>query len=114
MAKLSQRLFHSLGRSAQGQDLDPVDIKVETESIDWDADVVMNDRDIYTSLVRSIELTEGFSLLFVRCVEKDRAKLQQRLKAELPKLRFERLELTEELPDGNLYQRIEAVTHESG
>ena len=53
MAKLSQRLLDSLGRSAQAQDRDPADITVEIETIDWDADVVMSDSDIYTSLVRS-------------------------------------------------------------
>jgi tetratricopeptide (TPR) repeat protein len=82
--------------------------------IDWDADVAVDDKEVYESLVRAIARTEGFGLFFVRCVEKDRAKLEQRLKEDLPALRFERLELREEMKDGNLYQRVAEVSHQSG
>ena len=74
--------------------------------IDWDADVVADPAESYQSLVRSLQRTEGFSLFFVRCVPGDQADLVQRLQADLPKLHMQRLELTEELVDGNLYQRV--------
>jgi tetratricopeptide (TPR) repeat protein len=83
---------------------------IKEESIDWDADVAVDDEEVYESLMRAIARTEGFGLFFVRCVEKDRAKLEQRLRKDLPKLRFERLELQEELKDGNLYRRVAEVS----
>jgi tetratricopeptide (TPR) repeat protein len=84
------------------------------ELIDWDVDIVVDDEEVYESLVRAIARTEGFGLFFVRCIEKDRAKLEQRLKKDLPKLRFERLELQEELKDGNLYRRVAEVSRRVG
>jgi tetratricopeptide (TPR) repeat protein len=87
---------------------------IKEESIDWDADIAVDDEEIYESLMRAIARTEGFGLFFVRCVEKDRAKLEQRLRGDLPKLRFERLELQEELKDGNLYRRVAEVSQRVG
>jgi tetratricopeptide (TPR) repeat protein len=84
------------------------------EPIDWDADVAVDDEEVYESLARAIGRTEGFGLFFVRCVEKDRAKLEQRLKKDLPKFRFEQLELQEELKDGNLYRRVAEVSQRVG
>jgi tetratricopeptide (TPR) repeat protein len=84
------------------------------ESIDWDADVAVDDEEVYESLMRSIARTERFGLFFVRCVEKDRANLEQRLKVDLPELRFERLELEEEMKDGNLYRRVAEVSQQLG
>jgi len=78
-------------------------------TIDWDADVVADPAESYQSLVRSLQRTEGFSLFFVRCVLGDQADLVQRLQADLPTLHMQRLELTEELVDGNLYQRVAAL-----
>ncbi len=77
-----------------------------TTEIDWDADVVADPEESYQSLVRSLQRTEGFSLFFVRCVPGDQADLVQRLQADLPALLMQRLELKEELVDGNLYQRV--------
>ncbi|MBW4661301.1 MAG: tetratricopeptide repeat protein [Drouetiella hepatica Uher 2000/2452] len=74
--------------------------------IDWDTDVVADLAESYESLVRSLQRTEGFSLFFVRCVPGDQADLVQLLQADLPNLHMQRLELTEELVDGNLYQRV--------
>lgn len=87
---------------------------IKEESIDWDADVAVDDEEVYDSLMRAIARTEGFGLFFVRCIEKDRAKLEQRLRKDLPKLRFERLELQEELKDGNLYGRVAEVSQRLG
>jgi tetratricopeptide (TPR) repeat protein len=83
-------------------------------TIDWSADINVDDEEVYESLLRAIGRTEGFGLFFVRCIEKDRAKLEQRLKKDLPKLRFERLELQEELKDGNLYRRVAEVAQRLG
>ncbi|MCY7324496.1 MAG: hypothetical protein LH660_22540, partial [Phormidesmis sp. CAN_BIN36] len=77
-----------------------------TTAIDWDADVIADPEESYQSLVRSLQRTEGFSLFFVRCVPGDQADLVQRLQADLPTLLMLRLELKEELVDGNLYQRV--------
>jgi tetratricopeptide (TPR) repeat protein len=83
-------------------------------SIDWSADIKVDDEEVYESLLRAIGRTEGFGLFFVRCVEKDRAKLEQRLKGDLPKFRLERLELKEDLKDGNLYRRLAEVEQHLG
>ena len=90
---------------------EPVEVSemVATTAIDWDADVVADPEESYQSLVRSLQRTEGFSLFFVRCVPGDQADLVQRLQADLPTLLMQRLELKEELVDGNLYQRVETL-----
>jgi hypothetical protein len=54
-----------------------------SEPIDWDIDVQADNEEIYESLVRALAQTEGFGLFFVRCVEKDRAKLKRRIKEDL-------------------------------
>jgi tetratricopeptide (TPR) repeat protein len=82
---------------------------VAAGEIDWDADVVADPAEVYQSLVRSLQRTEGFSLFFVRCVPGDQADLVQRLQADLPKLHMQQLELKEELVDGNLYQRVSTL-----
>jgi tetratricopeptide (TPR) repeat protein len=83
-------------------------------TIDWSADINVDDEEVYESLLRAIGRTEGFGLFFVRCVEKDRAKLEQRLRDDLPRLRLERLELREDLKDGNLYRRVAEVEQHRG
>ena len=87
---------------------EPVEVSktVAATAIDWDADVVADPEESYQSLVRSLQRTAGFSLFFVRCVPGDQADLVQRLQADLPTLLMQRLELKEELVDGNLYQRV--------
>jgi tetratricopeptide (TPR) repeat protein len=82
--------------------------------IDWSADVKVDDEEVYESLLRAIGRTEGFGLFFVRCVEKDRAKLEQRLRGDLPRFRLERLELKKDLKDGNLYRRLADVEQQLG
>jgi tetratricopeptide (TPR) repeat protein len=83
-------------------------------TIDWSADINVDDEEVYESLLRAIGRTEGFGLFFVRCVEKDRAKLEQRLRGDLPRLRLDRLELKEDLKDGNLYRRLAEVEQQLG
>jgi hypothetical protein len=85
-----------------------------SEPIDWDIDVQADNEEIYESLVRALARTEGFGLFFVRCVEKDRAKLKRRIKEDLPSLRLEQLELKEELKDGNLYRQVAEVSQKLG
>jgi hypothetical protein len=85
-----------------------------SEPIDWDIDVQADNEEIYESLVQALARTEGFGLFFVRCVEKDRAKLKRRIKEDLPSLRLEQLELTEELKDGNLYGQVAEVSQKLG
>jgi tetratricopeptide (TPR) repeat protein len=87
---------------------------IKEEHVDWDEDIAVDDEEVYESLMRAVARTEGFGLFFVRCIEKDRAKLEQRLREDLPKLRFERLELQEELRDGNLYRRVAEVSQRLG
>jgi len=81
----------------------------EAQAIDWDVDVVTDRAEAYQSLVRSLERTEGFGLFFVRGVPGEQTELVQRLQAALPRLNMQRLVLAEELPDGNLYQRVAAL-----
>jgi tetratricopeptide (TPR) repeat protein len=83
-------------------------------TIDWSADIKVDDEEVYESLLRAIGRTEGFGLFFVRCVEKDRAKLEQRLRGDLPRFQLERLELKEDLKDGNLYRRLVEVEQQLG
>ena len=80
--------------------------KMGAAALDWDADVVADPEESYQSLVRSLSRTEGFSLFFVHCLPGDQWNLVGWLEAELPTLLMQRLDLKEELVDGNLYQRV--------
>jgi tetratricopeptide (TPR) repeat protein len=82
------------------------------EPIDWDEDVVVDNAEVYESLVRAIGLTEGFGLFLVR--SGNAVELGQRLRADLPKLMFADLELTEELKDGNLYRKVKEISQAVG
>ena len=81
--------------------------------IDWDADVVAGPTETYDALVRSIARTDGFGMFFVRCVEGDQADLVARLRSDLPKLKLARLQLKEELVDGNLYRRVKEIVSQN-
>ena len=82
------------------------------EPIDWDEDVVVDNAEIYESLVRAIGLTEEFGLFFVR--SGNAVELGQRLRVDLPRLKFADLELTEELKDGNLYRKVKEISQAVG
>ena len=81
--------------------------------IDWDADVVVGPTETYDALVRSIARTDGFGMFFVRCVAGDQADLVARLRSDLPKLKLARLQLKEELVDGNLYRRVKEIVSQN-
>ena len=82
------------------------------EPIDWDEDVVVDNAEVYESLVRAIGLTERFGLFLVR--SGNAVELGQRLRADLPRFKFADLELTEELKDGNLYRKVKEIAETSG
>ena len=81
------------------------------EPIDWDEDVVVDNAEVYESLVRAIGLTEGFGLFLVR--SGNGKELGERLRSDLPRLNFADLELTEELKDGNLYGLVKEIAQTS-
>ena len=81
------------------------------EPIDWDEDVVVDNAEVYESLVRAIGLTEGFGLFLVR--SGNGKELGDRLRSDLPRLNFADLELTEELKDGNLYGLVKEIAQTS-
>ena len=81
------------------------------EPIDWDEDVVVDNAEVYESLVRAIGLTEGFGLFLVR--SGNGKELGERLRSDLPRLNFADLELTEELKDGNLYGLVQEIAQTS-
>ena len=56
------------------------------EPIDWDEDVVVDNAEVYESLVRAIGLTEGFGLFLVR--SGNGKELGERLRSDLPRLNF--------------------------
>jgi tetratricopeptide (TPR) repeat protein len=74
----------------------------------WDEDVQLDAAETYQALVRSLDLTEGFGIFLVRCVEGERDRLMQRLQQDLPKQQITQLRLETALEDGNLYNRVAA------
>jgi tetratricopeptide (TPR) repeat protein len=74
----------------------------------WDEDVQLDAAETYQALVRSLDLTEGFGIFLVRCVEGERDRLMQRLQQDLPKQQMAQLKLETALEDGNLYNLVAA------
>ncbi len=74
----------------------------------WDEDVQLDAAETYEGLVRSLDLTEGFGIFLVRCVEGERDRLMQRLQQDLPKQQMAQLRLETALEDGNVYNLVAA------
>jgi tetratricopeptide (TPR) repeat protein len=74
----------------------------------WDEDIQLDAAETYQALVRSLDLTEGFGIFLVRCVEGERDRLMQRLQKDLPKQQMAQLKLAAALEDGNLYNLVAA------
>ncbi len=77
-------------------------------TIDWDEDVQLDAAETYEGLVRSLDLTEGFGIFLVRCVEGERDRLMQRLQQDMPPPQMTQLRLETALEDGNLYNLVAA------
>jgi tetratricopeptide (TPR) repeat protein len=74
----------------------------------WDEDVQLDAAETYQALVRSLDLTEGFGIFLVRCVEGERDRLIDRLQKDLPQQAMAKLKLETALEDGNLYNLVAA------
>jgi tetratricopeptide (TPR) repeat protein len=85
----------------------------EIRTIDWDEeDEQLDAAETYQALQRSLYLNEGFGIFLVRCVEGERDRLIDCLKADLPQQRMGILKLDTALEDGNLYDRVAAKVAE--
>ncbi len=79
---------------------------------DWDEDVQLDAAETYEALVRSLDLTEGFGIFLVRCVEGERHRLMQRLQRDLPQQQMAQLRFETALADGNVYNLVAAKLQE--
>jgi tetratricopeptide (TPR) repeat protein len=76
-----------------------------TQSLsEWDQDLVDDEEDVYRSLYRALERTEGFGLFFVRT--KNEQQLVEQIRKDLPREKVEWLRLDGIVEDGNLYKVI--------
>ena len=78
-----------------------------TSEIDWDEDLAAEPEEEYQALVRTLERTEGFRLLFVRCTPVEGEELISRVKEDLPKKTIEVLRFEE--PIDNLYEIVKEL-----
>ncbi|XWK86981.1 MAG: tetratricopeptide repeat protein [Phormidium sp.] len=79
-----------------------------TESlIDWDKDLPADPKEEYEALVRSLNWTDGFGLLFVRCSPAEGEKLIQKVRQDIPQKNVEVLRL--EQPIDNLYEMVDGL-----
>ncbi len=78
-----------------------------SDSIDWDEDLPADSEEEYETFVRTLERTEGFRLLFVRCTPAEGKQLIVRVKEELPQKTIEVLRLDK--PIENLYEIVEQL-----
>lgn len=78
-----------------------------SESIDWDEDLPADPEEEYQTFIRTLERTEGFRLLFVRCTPAEGEQLIARVQEELPQKTIEVLRL--DAPIDNLYTIVERL-----
>ena len=78
-----------------------------TSEIDWDEDLPAEPEEEYQALVRTLERTEGFRLLFVRSTPVEGEELISRVKEDLPKKTIEVLRFEE--PIDNLYEIVKEL-----
>jgi hypothetical protein len=77
------------------------------DSSEWDEDLPADPEEEYQTFVRTLEWTEGFRLLFVRCTPAEGEYLIARVKDDLPKKTIEFLRLDK--PIENLYKIVERL-----
>jgi tetratricopeptide (TPR) repeat protein len=71
---------------------------------EWDQDLTDDEEDVYRSLYRALERTEGFGLFFVRT--ENEKQLVEKIQKDLPREKVEWLRLDSIVEDGNLYKVI--------
>ncbi|MDJ0676210.1 MAG: tetratricopeptide repeat protein [Calothrix sp. MO_167.B42] len=74
---------------------------------DWDQDLPPEPEEEYQALVRTLQWTDGFGLLFVRCSPRKGEELITKVQGEIKDKNIQVLRLQE--PVDNLYQRIEQL-----
>ena len=77
------------------------------DSSKWDEDLPADSEEEYQTFLRTLERTEGFRLLFVRCTPAEGEYLIARVKDDLPKKNIEFLRLDK--PIENLYEIVERL-----
>ena len=74
---------------------------------DWDQDLPPEPEEEYQAFVRTLQWTDGFGLLFVRCSPREGEELITKVQGEINDKNIQVLRLQE--PVDNLYQRIEQL-----
>jgi len=74
---------------------------------DWDQDLPPEPEEEYQAFVRTLQWTDGFGLLFVRCSPREGEELITKVQGEIKDKNIQVLHLPE--PVDNLYQRIEQL-----
>ena len=77
------------------------------ELTDWDKDLPPEPEEEYQALVRTLQWTDGFGLLFVRCSPSKGEELINKVQGEIRDKNIQVLRLQE--PVDNLYERIEKL-----
>jgi tetratricopeptide (TPR) repeat protein len=75
--------------------------------INWDEDLRLSSEESYQALLRSLQRTKGFNLLFVRCSPAEGDRIIKNVRSDLPKKTIEVMSLEE--PIDNLYNRVAAL-----
>jgi len=75
--------------------------------IDWDKDLPADPKEEYEALVRSLNWTDGFGLLFVRCSPAEGERLIEKVRQDIPKKNIEVLHLDQ--PIDNLFEIVDSL-----
>jgi tetratricopeptide (TPR) repeat protein len=81
------------------------------ELTDWDQDLPSEPDEEYRALVRTLNFTEGFGLLFVRCSPSEGEDLIARVKTDIPQKNIHVLRLEESVD--NLYKIVEELNRQN-
>lgn len=76
-------------------------------TLDWDEDLPPEPEEEYQAFLNVLRLTDGFRLLFLRCVPAEGEQLVARVEGDLPRKKIEFLQLDE--PIDHLYNRVKAL-----
>ena len=80
-----------------------------SESIDWDEDLPGESEEEYQTFIRTLQRTDGFRLLFVRCSPVESQRLIAKVKTDITDKNIEVLRLQK--PINNFYKLIENLDH---
>ncbi|MCV3217063.1 tetratricopeptide repeat protein, partial [Plectonema radiosum NIES-515] len=80
------------------------------ELTDWDQDLPSQKDEEYQALVRTLNFTEGFGLLFVRCSPAGGEQLITNVKEDIPKKNIEVIRLEQAVT--NLYEKIDKLNNQ--